>query len=240
MIPTWAPLAHRIHVAGMILGTALLTFLIYRLLRSGLWRRYPFFLAYLLIAAARAVQGFVGISELIYLWSEAAAMAAKALAILEGAILLFPRPRVPTLAVLASLGAILAGIALLLPAEPNPVREFERWRTAAHVGLATFTAAGCGWLWRRQQVVNPHTLFYWRIWTFRLGCMAALGFVNYQAWPDLVISSLFPVPLEMRWVGYYLWAAGFLVSGYVASLLWIRWASRFGCGLASRTPLSRL
>ena len=217
MRPDWLPIAHRLHLAGMALGTLLLLVLLYRLTRSGLHRRYPAFAFYLLVAIARAVQGFMGISDAWYLWSEAAAMALKAITILEASVSLFPRPRVPTLELLGGLAAILAGIALLLPAEPNQVREFERWRTAAHVGLAGFTAAGLGWLWRKPRDVSPYTLCYWRVWTFRLVCMAGLGLgVNYQAWPE-----------EWRWMGYYGWAGGFLVSGYAASLLWIRWAKRF-------------
>jgi hypothetical protein len=120
---------------------------------------------------------------------------------------------VPTLGLLTGLAAILAGIALLLPVEPNPVREFARYQTAAHVGLSAFCGFGILWLWRKPRDISPYTLAYWRIWTFRLVCMAGLGFLNYQAWPD-----------EWRWWGYYAYAGGFLVSGYAASLLWIRWA----------------
>jgi len=225
MAPAWLPVAHRLHVAGMAVGTALLTFLVYRLLRVGLARRYPCFLAFLAIAIARAVQGFVGISDGWYVVSEGATMAAKTLAVLEGFVHLYPRPRLPTMGLLGGLAAILAGITLLLPGEPNPVREFERYRTAAHVGLAAFTAAGCGWLWIRPRPVDRHVMTHWRIWTFRLACMAALGVaVNYQAWPE-----------ELRWVGYYAYASGFLLSGYAASLMWIRWIGRGG---SNRNPVS--
>jgi len=215
MTPDWLPLAHRLHVAGMAAGTALLVWLVWRMLRSGLARRYPCFVAFLGIAICRAIQGFVGIPDLWYPWCEGATIAAKGLAVLEGFVKVYPRPRMPTLGLLGAIAAILAGITLLLPGEPNQVREFERLRTAAHVGLAGFCAAGLGWLWIRPRAVEAGPLTYWRIWTFRLACMAGLGFCNYPSWPE-----------EWRWPGYYLWAAGYLLSGYVASGLWIRWTSQ--------------
>jgi hypothetical protein len=217
-MPDWVPLARAVHLCGMAVGAALLVGLLDSLYAAGLCRRYPAFTAYLSIAICRAAQGFWGVAGVWYMWSEGATMAVKALAVLEAFVVLFPRPRVPTLVLLTGLAAILAGITLLLPAEPNPVREFERYRAAAHVGLAAFTAAGCGWLWRRPRDVNPYVRAYWRIWTFRLVCMAALGFLNYQAAPAD----------GARWVGYYVWAGGFLASSYAASLMWIRWTRFYG------------
>jgi len=215
MTPDWLPLAHRVHVAGMAAGTALLVCLAWRMVHSGLARRYPCFVAFLAVAICRAIQGFVGIPDLWYPWCESATMAAKGLAVLEGFVKLFPRPRVPTLGLLGAIAAILAGITLLLPEEPNQVREFERYRTAAHVGLAGFCAAGLGWLWIRPRAVEAGSLAYWRIWTAKLACAALVAFVNYQAAPD-----------DLKWPLYYVWAAGHLIPTCATYALFIRWAGR--------------
>lgn len=213
MTTDWVPVARLLHACGTGIGTLLLVVLIFCLAGSGLWHRHPAFFFYLWAAFARVIQWAWGVSDTVYLWSEGAAMTLKALTILEAFVALFPRRRVPTLGMLLLLAGVLAGITTLLPKEPNAVREFERWRQAAHIGLATFTTAGCAWLWCWPRPVSPYTLRYWRIWTFRLACMAAAGFINY---PSAQAGG-------MQWIGYYALAWSYLLSWWVATVLWIRW-----------------
>jgi hypothetical protein len=230
MTPDWLPLAHRLHVAGMAAGTALLIWLAYRMVRyagcstrytkcSGPRRRlagrYPAFFFCLLIGGARWAQWALDSPDSWYRASDSVLLAAKVLTSLEAFIMLFPRPRVPTLGVLALVAVTLGSITLLLPHEPNSIREFLRYRQAIHVGLAAFTAAGCGWLWRRPRAVATDALAHWRILTFGMVSQSALGFINYQA----------AITERAKWMLYYGQAGGYLLAGMIGSILWIRWVN---------------
>jgi hypothetical protein len=218
LAPGWVPLARQLHLLGMALASLLLLDLVGRLARTGLWRSYPLFMLYLLVCCCRALQGYIGIGDWWFMASESVLVLTRLLALLEGAIKLFARPRVPALLLLLSLAVAYSALTLLLPAEPNPVREFERYKQAANVGLGAFMLAGMGWVWVRGLEPSPVVREYWHIWALRMVFLVGIGFVNY---PSASAE-------EGRWARYY-WCAGvYLASCYWASWLWLRWAESHG------------